>query len=102
MRLKAVFPGGGILSMSLKKLGCEELKGCWMPGRVFIHPASVNFSCGSFPSGWLVYTDIVETSKARRPTPQTPCRLHSCALKTLMSDPFLLAHMHVGKQFGGL
>ncbi|KAK9846310.1 hypothetical protein WJX81_001334 [Elliptochloris bilobata] len=32
-------------------------------GRVFIHPASVNFSCGSFPSGWLVYTDIVETSK---------------------------------------
>ena len=33
-------------------------------GRVFLHPASVNFSCGSFPSGWLVYTDIVETSKA--------------------------------------
>jgi ATP-dependent RNA helicase DHX57 len=32
-------------------------------GRVFIHPASVNFSCGSFPSGWLVYTDITETSK---------------------------------------
>jgi len=33
---------------------------------VFIHPASVNFTCGSFPSGFLVYTDIVETSKARR------------------------------------
>lgn len=32
-------------------------------GRVFIHPASVNFSCGSFPSGWMVYTDITETSK---------------------------------------
>lgn len=73
-----------------------------MAGRVFIHPASVNFSCGSFPSGWLVYTDIVETSKARRPTPQNPCRLHSFALKTLMSDLFLLAHMHVGQQFGGL
>lgn len=37
-------------------------------GRVFIHPASVNFSCGSFPSGWLVYTDIVETSKASGPS----------------------------------
>ncbi len=32
-------------------------------GRVFIHPASVNFSCGSFPSGWLLYTDVTETSK---------------------------------------
>ncbi|CAL8471800.1 g11342 [Coccomyxa elongata] len=32
-------------------------------GRVFIHPASVNFNCGSFPSGWLLYTDVTETSK---------------------------------------
>lgn len=32
-------------------------------GRVFIHPASVNFSCSSFPSGWLLYTDVTETSK---------------------------------------
>ena len=32
-------------------------------GRVFMHPASVNFNCGSFPSGWLLYTDVTETSK---------------------------------------
>lgn len=32
-------------------------------GRVFHHPASVNFDCGRFESGWLVYTDMVETSK---------------------------------------
>lgn len=34
-------------------------------GRVFHHPASVNFDCGRFESGWLVYTDMVETSKVR-------------------------------------
>ena len=32
-------------------------------GRVFIHPASINFDCGEFPSGWMVYSDITETSK---------------------------------------
>ena len=32
-------------------------------GRVFIHPSSVNFSVGKFESGWLVYSDIMETSK---------------------------------------
>lgn len=32
-------------------------------GRVFIHPSSVNFSAGKFESGWLVYSDIMETSK---------------------------------------
>jgi len=32
-------------------------------GRVFLHPSSVNFSCGKFESGWLVYSDIVQTSK---------------------------------------
>lgn len=32
-------------------------------GRVFIHPASVNFDVGKFESGWLVYSDIVQTSK---------------------------------------
>ena len=32
-------------------------------GRVFLHPASVNFHCGKFESGWLAYSDIVETSK---------------------------------------
>lgn len=32
-------------------------------GRVFIHPSSINFSAGKFESGWLVYSDIMETSK---------------------------------------
>ena len=32
-------------------------------GRVFVHPASVNFGIGKFDSGWLVYTEVVETSK---------------------------------------
>ena len=32
-------------------------------GRVFHHPSSINFDCGRFESGWLVYTDMVETSK---------------------------------------
>ncbi len=32
-------------------------------GRVFLHPSSVNFSCGKFESGWLAYSEIVETSK---------------------------------------
>lgn len=32
-------------------------------GRVFLHPSSLNFSVGKFESGWLVYSDIVQTSK---------------------------------------
>ena len=32
-------------------------------GRVFIHPSSINFSVGKFESGWLVYSDIMETTK---------------------------------------
>ena len=32
-------------------------------GRVFLHPSSLNFSIGKFESGWLVYSDIVQTSK---------------------------------------
>ena len=36
-------------------------------GRVFQHPGSINFDCGRFESGWLVYTEMVETSKARAP-----------------------------------
>jgi ATP-dependent RNA helicase DHX57 len=28
-----------------------------------MHPASVAFACGSFPSGWCVYTQLSETSK---------------------------------------
>lgn len=32
-------------------------------GRVFLHPSSVNFSCGKFESGWLVYSELVQTSK---------------------------------------
>jgi len=32
-------------------------------GRVFQHPSSVNFNCSRFESGWLIYTDMVETSK---------------------------------------
>ncbi len=34
-------------------------------GRVFQHPASINFHSGRFESGWLVYTDLIETSKVR-------------------------------------
>ena len=34
-------------------------------GRVFLHPSSVNFACGKFESGWLAYSEIVETSKVR-------------------------------------
>ena len=30
---------------------------------MFLHPASINFDCGDFPSGWMVYSDITETSK---------------------------------------
>lgn len=32
-------------------------------GRVFIHPSSVNFGVSGFESGWLVYTDMVETGE---------------------------------------
>ncbi|GMH41213.1 hypothetical protein BSKO_09123 [Bryopsis sp. KO-2023] len=32
-------------------------------GRVFLHPASVNFSVPQFESGWMVYSDMVETAK---------------------------------------
>ncbi len=32
-------------------------------GRVFIHPASINFNSSRFDSGWLVYTEILETAK---------------------------------------
>ena len=30
---------------------------------MFLHPASINFDSGDFPSGWMVYSDITETSK---------------------------------------
>jgi ATP-dependent RNA helicase DHX57 len=30
---------------------------------VFLHPGSVNFACGKFESGWLAYSEIVETSR---------------------------------------
>ena len=32
-------------------------------GRVFLHPASVNFHCGKYESRWLVYSERVETAK---------------------------------------
>eukprot|EP00775_Hariotina_reticulata_P004412 gene4412-4665_t len=32
-------------------------------GRVWIHPASVCFSAGSYSSGWCVYTQLVETNR---------------------------------------
>jgi len=32
-------------------------------GRVFLHPSSINFNVGKFESGWLVYSEIFETSK---------------------------------------
>ncbi|KXZ49867.1 hypothetical protein GPECTOR_19g318 [Gonium pectorale] len=32
-------------------------------GRTFIHPGSVAFTVGKFESGWLVYTQMTETSK---------------------------------------
>jgi ATP-dependent RNA helicase DHX57 len=30
---------------------------------VFLHPSSINFPVGKFESGWLVYSDIFETTK---------------------------------------
>lgn len=32
-------------------------------GRVFVHPSSINFSVTKYDTGWMVYSDIVETSK---------------------------------------
>ena len=32
-------------------------------GRVFLHPSSVNFGVGRFESGWLVYSEAVQTAK---------------------------------------
>jgi ATP-dependent RNA helicase DHX57 len=32
-------------------------------GRVFVHPSSVNRSAGKFETGWMVHTEMVETSK---------------------------------------
>lgn len=32
-------------------------------GRVFVHPSSVNRSIGKFETGWMVHTEMVETSK---------------------------------------
>lgn len=32
-------------------------------GRAFIHPSSMNFRCGRFETGWLVYSELVKTSK---------------------------------------
>lgn len=32
-------------------------------GRVFLHPASVNFHCGKYESRWIVYSERVETAK---------------------------------------
>ncbi|KAK9848234.1 hypothetical protein WJX84_008694, partial [Apatococcus fuscideae] len=32
-------------------------------GRVFMHPASINFHSNRFESGWLIYTEILETAK---------------------------------------
>jgi Oligonucleotide/oligosaccharide-binding (OB)-fold len=54
-------------------------------GRVFHHPASVNFDCGRFESGWLVYTDMVETSKV-----STPAALSSPARTTTPSIAYCL------------
>ncbi|OQR94480.1 ATP-dependent RNA helicase [Achlya hypogyna] len=33
------------------------------PERVFVHPSSINFRLGQFESPWLVYTDLVQTSR---------------------------------------
>lgn len=32
-------------------------------GRVFMHPASINFHSSRFESGWVIYTEILETAK---------------------------------------
>lgn len=32
-------------------------------GRVFVHPSSIIFSVTKYDTGWMVYSDIVETSK---------------------------------------
>ena len=36
---------------------------CMCVGRIFIHPGSVNFNVGRFDSGWLVYTEMLDTTK---------------------------------------
>jgi hypothetical protein len=33
-------------------------------GRVFLHPSSCCFSSGNFPTGWLIYSELVQTAKA--------------------------------------
>lgn len=40
-------------------------------GRVFMHPASVNFGVSQFESGWVVFSDMVETGTHRK----KKCRL---------------------------
>lgn len=32
-------------------------------GRVFVHPSSINFPVTKYETGWMVYSDIIETSK---------------------------------------
>lgn len=32
-------------------------------GRVFVHPSSINFTVTKYETGWMVYSDIMETSK---------------------------------------
>lgn len=42
----------------------EEKSNTWKgEERVFIHPSSFNFSCGSYNCSWLVYHTLVRTSK---------------------------------------
>lgn len=45
-------------------------------GRVFMHPASVNFGVSHFESGWVVFSDMVETGTHQQQ--QQGCIAHYC------------------------
>lgn len=60
VRSKALNAGGAV----------ESEEGAGIPklfersqGRVFVHPSSINFSVTKYDSAWMVYSEIVETSK---------------------------------------
>jgi Oligonucleotide/oligosaccharide-binding (OB)-fold len=67
-------------------------------GRVFHHPASINFDCGRFESGWLVYTDMVETSKVHAAACVVPKLAARCTLATRRANlcSCMLHAFHVG------
>jgi hypothetical protein len=36
-------------------------------GRVFTHPSSVNFGVGKYETGWVIYSERVQTEKVQQP-----------------------------------